>query len=68
MQIDKARQLKRGDIVACPPDRGNPGYRGTIKHVGAVEAKTTEGTPYIWVTVQAPWRHAEVWPSNRLSL
>jgi len=67
MDISQAKKLKAGDIVSCPPDRGNKGYRGTVAYVGNVNDvhKSFFGDEYLWITVKGP-EHESVWPSNRL--
>lgn len=64
MNIQRALKLKPGDAVACPPDRGSPGFAGRvaagftpgdIQHSYAAAA-------FIWVPVAG----GGVWPSNRL--
>lgn len=65
MDIAKAKQLKIGQIVHCPSDRGGAGYTGKVSFVGAEVNKTVDGVEYVWVTVKSKG-HASVWPSNRL--
>lgn len=66
MNILKAKHLKVGDIVECPPDRGDPGYSGGIAHVSEQEQTHMGGKPFIWVTVKRCGAHASAWPSNRI--
>lgn len=65
MKLQQAQALKVGQYVSCPADRGEPGYRGRVEHVGQ-QANGPEHCRYIWVTVRRPGAHASVWPSNRL--
>lgn len=65
MNIEKAKQLKIGQIVYCPADRGDAAYAGRVEFIDAGENKTSTGEKYIWVHVRGP-HHATVWPSNRL--
>lgn len=69
MHIDKARKLAVGDLVICPPDRGDAGFAGKITRVDTSQksSRNIDGHEYIGVTVQGPHGKA-VWPSNRLSL
>lgn len=66
MDIQRALQLKIGNTVACPPDRREPGYRGTVTNVSPIIATSHNGDEYIWVEVKTPFGHKSVWPSNRL--
>lgn len=68
MNIEEARKLRVGSQVKCPEDRGSAGFIGTVVHVGSIESKTVNGTPYMWVTVRNPYYQRAVWPTNRLSL
>ena len=68
MRIERALQLEKGDVVVCPPDRGDPGFRGKV--INSCKAtktisKTILGEEFIWVEVQGP-SHKSMWPSNRL--
>lgn len=65
MDIDKAKELKRGARVACPADRGSGPFTGTVTHVGVAVHKSLAGVEYIWVHVRGFGSEA-VWPSNRL--
>jgi hypothetical protein len=73
MKIEDARKLKPGDVVRCPPDRGNPGYAGRVKFL-VPDAPASKafggGEEYIWVTVTPSeslmGKASAVWPSNRL--
>jgi hypothetical protein len=68
MHIEKAKQLRRGETVRCPADRGDPAFTGTVTHVGVLgaESHNIHGEVYIWVEVKGP-HHKSVWPSNRLN-
>lgn len=65
MLITKALQLKVGDRVRCPADRGVPAFTGTVTHV-STQINEVGAVQYIWVEVQRPNSHKSVWPSNRL--
>jgi hypothetical protein len=65
MNIDKAKQLKVGNIVQCPPDRGDEAYSGFVTHTGETVYLNIHDEPFIWVTVRHHSQSA-VWPSNRL--
>lgn len=67
MRIEKALELKVGNMVSCPADRGDPAFRGPVTHISPVPCKNHVGEDCIWVEVQRPGRHKSVWPSNRLS-
>lgn len=63
MDIEKALQLKVGDVVAFPPDRGNPGGFSKIRWIGPKTIyESIGGKKYIWVTLHV----GGVWPTNRL--
>lgn len=70
MNIERARKLKPGDMVHCPPDRGEPGYFGTVCKGALPEEETKKnihGDEYVWIVVTGHSglsRH--MWPSNRL--
>lgn len=67
MKIEKALALKYGNRVTCPPDRGEPSYVGTVRHVGVEQNVSIAGAAYVWVTVQRTHGASlHVWPSNRL--
>ena len=68
MRIEDARKLRVGSRVECPEDRGSAGFIGVVVHVGSIESKNAEGTPYMWVTVRNSRPQRAVWPTNRLSL
>lgn len=67
MNIEEARKLRVGSRVKCPEDRGSAGFIGVVVHVGGIESKNAEGTPYMWVTVRNSRHQRAVWPTNRLS-
>lgn len=69
MDIEKALKLKRGDIVYCPADRGNPNFCGTVASdiTDKTISKNIKGYKYIWIEVLTPFGHKSVWPSNRLN-
>lgn len=66
MHLDKAKTLKYGDKVRCPPDTGIMGYVGVVTFVGSIEYSNDKGEPFIWITVKKSPRRSSVWPSNRL--
>lgn len=67
MNIEKAKQLKRGASVWVPADRGSAPAAGLViapaldGHGGV----TLRGDAYVWITVRTKLGEA-VWPSNRL--
>jgi hypothetical protein len=67
MDIERALRLKKGDIVHCPADRGEPAYIGKVVDNFTCKDVHTNmyGTKYIWVLVQG-LLHKTTWPSNRL--
>lgn len=66
--VNPLRVFKVGDRVNCPPDRGQPGYTGTVEYVDTTENKAFSGSPYNWVNVRRDdTKTAHVWPSSRLS-
>jgi hypothetical protein len=40
MNLEKAKQLKAGDRVHYPADRGNPAGYGTVRHVNPESEQT----------------------------
>lgn len=67
MTLEQARQLRPGQVVTCPSDMGQAGYKGTVHHVSevlAVHRLVPNG--FLWVTVKGPGGTCHVWPSNRL--
>jgi hypothetical protein len=67
MNIEEARKLRVGSRVKCPEDQGSAGFTGVVVHVGSIESRSAEGTPYMWVTVRNSHHQRAVWPTNRLS-
>ena len=70
MDISKARNLKKGDKVHCPADRGDKAFMGKVvsenlKDCGS--AVDWQMNCYIWVEVLGPGNKKSVWPSTRLS-
>ena len=65
MLIAQALQLKKGQKVRCPEDRGTPAHTGEVISVGTEVNKTPNGVEYVWVEVKVG--SIAVWPSNRLS-
>lgn len=71
MKVEEAKQLKYGQRVACPEDRGDPAFIGTVRTEGldTTSIYTNRiGEEYIWVEVSRPGRAKSVWPSNRLGV
>lgn len=67
MKIERARQLKVGDLVHFPADRGDPAGSGRITHISPTEQTHMGGKPFLWVTVRYQGeKRSAVWPSNRL--
>jgi len=66
MDITRAKNLKVGDTVHCPADRGEPGYSGRVEHISTTEQTHMDSKPFLWVTVRKSNSTAHVWPSNRL--
>lgn len=66
MDIAKALELKVGNSVRFPADRGDPAGYGKVEHIDPTVATSFNGTKYIWVVVRGP-NAAATWPSNRLS-
>lgn len=69
MNIEQARELKAGDKVRCPADRGEPGYSGTVEndlHQTSTINKNYYGVEYVWVSVRRDAYQVSGWPSNRL--
>jgi hypothetical protein len=68
MNIVEALQLRKGDLVRCPSDRGNPEYVGRVieEFVGGKVHKNLKEKEYIWVLIASQSGHKETWPSNRL--
>lgn len=67
MKIERARQLKVGDLVYFPADRGDPAGDGHVTHIGIKKSTNMSGEPFLWVTVRyTGGKRSAVWPSNRL--
>jgi len=68
MQVSEAKQLKYGQQVHCPADRGEPAFVGTVTSEGLDTAPVHKypDLEFIWIEVMRPGRHKSVWPSNRL--
>ena len=64
MNIEKAKRLKVGDVVAYPSDNGSPGGYSTVKYApkNPNVYKNIYGVEYIWVSLSC----GGLWPSNRL--
>lgn len=61
------KDLKVGDVVHCPADRGDDPYTAKVLNIGELVYNSVTGSNYVWVTVDrgiSGTRH--VWPSNRL--
>lgn len=67
MTIEQAKELKIGDRVTYPPDRGDKAGTGKVKHIGTNVQTNIHGDQYVWVTVHKNGKSCGVWPSNRLS-
>lgn len=65
MNIEKALNLKIGDSVRCPSDRGDAAYTGIVTHISSEIQENINNTKYIWITVKNG-NYQHVWPSNRL--
>lgn len=67
MKIERARQLKIGQLVNFPADRGDPAGDGYVTHISPIEQTHMGGKPFLWVTVRyTGGKRSGVWPSNRL--
>lgn len=71
MDIQRALKLKKGSLVNCPADRGDPAFTGKIVTEtemikNAIINTHPNGGKYIWIEIQTPFLHKSVWPSNRL--
>ena len=60
------KQLKVGQKVKCPADRGDTAYYGTVVSFSEMVNYNSQGTAYVWVTVRHPKGSTHSWPSNRL--
>lgn len=68
MNIGQARQLRIGQRVNYPADRGSPAGQGIVTHVGEGAAQNIYGEHYLWVSLRdSSGKSCGVWPSNRLS-
>ena len=68
MNIVKALELKPGDKVEFPPDRGSRGGQGIVQHVGSNIYRNIYGVNYVWVTLaDTEGKSKGVWPSNRIN-
>lgn len=64
MDLQRALKLKPGDLVACPPDRGGPGFAGRVAAgftPGDIQ-RNHAGAAFIWAQLVS----GGLWPSNRL--
>lgn len=66
MHLEKAKNLKIGDKVCCPEDRGQLAFNGIVEQTAGAVDVSHQGIEYVWITVRKPGAYAEVWPSNRL--
>lgn len=68
MDITRARQLKVGDRVRFPEDRGDPAGVGKVSQIlpNSAEQVSHQGQQYIWIEIES-LNKKSVWPSNRLS-
>jgi hypothetical protein len=69
MDIERARQLKPGDIVHFPADMGQPAGYGRVEgiaHQTTPQSTRADVELFVSVLVRLPGSHASVWPSNRL--
>lgn len=68
MNIEKARQLKPGDIVHYPNEADGKGaFTGFVTYIAPGEQANYAGVPYLWVHVRNKSLGFDtVWPSNRL--
>lgn len=69
MKIEEALELKIGDVVHCPTDRGTLSFSGKVTHQDGKDCKVNKnisGDDYIWVGVDNG-KQKSVWPSNRIS-
>ncbi len=70
MNIEQAKNLRLGQTVKCPPDRGTNGYMGIVSIIPTplYEYVNSANEKYIWVSVKDKYNNVAVWPSNRISL
>lgn len=67
MDIEQAKELRVGDWVFCPADRGGKPYRGQIYHTGGAVHTNLNNEEFMWVSVVNPSTGKKsVWPTNRL--
>lgn len=71
MNIIEAMDLKRGDKVLCPTDRGDPAYVGRVDLTPTHSIQENlHGVEFIWVSVRGVVGgvlvKTAVWPSHRL--
>lgn len=70
MDISKARNLKQGDKVSCPADRGDKPFIGTVVSSNLQDCGSAvdyQMNCYIWVEVLGAGGRKSVWPSTRLT-
>ena len=67
MTYEQAKELKVGDLVTYPEDRGEKGGTGRVSHISTTPQVNIDGVQYIWVRVTANGKSCGVWPSNRLT-
>ena len=66
--IARPRPFAVGELVSCPPDRGEPEYTGRVEQVGVDIRENIRGAEYVWISVRGlNSGRVSVWPSNRLS-
>lgn len=64
--MESHNSFKVGQIVKCPPDRGEVGYSGEIVRINEEVNFNYKGIPYRWIIVKKDNKTRHVWPSNRL--
>ena len=47
-------EMRKGQRVKCPEDRGSPAYVGIIESIGDKIQTNHKGDEYRWVTVRNP--------------
>lgn len=50
----------------CPPDRGHPGFMGTVVAIDPEVATNQQGIHYQWLFVKDRSGRVAWWPSHRL--
>ena len=65
MNIDQARELKIGDRVMCPADRGDPAYEGKVTTPG-LSTYERNNIEFMWISVKGGGKTG-TWPSHRLT-